>query len=112
MFIATQRLFMQKGKIIKLIDGVTMVSCPGPTLANFCLRFLEKSVANTNKFSPNLCLGYINDDHAFFDITVIALVHSFLIFSIQNTNSLNLPYMNCDNLSLLDMQIKLNDNGL
>ena len=55
MFTATQGLFKYKDKLYKQMDGVTMGSCLGPTLANFfsgCLK--EKLFANTNNLSPNL----------------------------------------------------------
>ena len=55
MFMATQGLFMYKDKLYKQIDGVTMSSCLGPTLANFFLGCLEeKLLASTNNPSPNL----------------------------------------------------------
>ena len=54
------------------------------------LAFLEKLIANANNVSPNLCLRYIDDIFAVFD-SGRALVHSFWIFSIPNTTTLNLP---------------------
>ena len=48
MFMATQGLFMYKNKLYKQIDGVTMCSCLGSTLANFFLGCLEEELfANT-----------------------------------------------------------------
>ena len=42
MFMATQRLFMYNDKLYKQIDGATIGSPLGPTLANFFLRSLEE----------------------------------------------------------------------
>ena len=68
MFMATQSLFMYKDKLYKQIDGVTMGSCLGPTLANFFLGCLEeKLLASTNNPSPNLYLRYIDDIYTVFD---------------------------------------------
>ena len=68
MFMATQGLFMYKDKLYKQIDGVTMGSCLGPTLANFFLGCLEEKLfANSNNLSPNLYLRYIADIYAVFD---------------------------------------------
>ena len=55
MFMAAQGLFMYKDKLYKQINGETMGSCLGPTLANFFLGCLEEKLfANTNNLSPNL----------------------------------------------------------
>ena len=65
---ATPGLFMYKDKLYKQIDGVTMGSCLGPTLANFFLGCLEeKLLANSNNLLPNLYLRYIDDVYAVFD---------------------------------------------
>ena len=69
MFMATQGLFMYNDKLYKQIDGVTMGSCLGPTLANFFFGCLvEKLFAiNTYNLSPNLYLWYRDDIYAVFD---------------------------------------------
>ena len=43
-FMATQGLFMYNDKLYKQIDGVTMGSPLGPTLANFFLGCLEEKI--------------------------------------------------------------------
>ena len=59
---------MYEDKLYKQIDGVTMGSCLGRTLANFFLGCLkEKLFANTNNLSPNVYLRYIHDIYAVFD---------------------------------------------
>ena len=58
---AIQGLLMYKDKLYKQMDGVTTGSCLRPTLANLFLGCLEKLFPNTNNFSPNLYLRYVND---------------------------------------------------
>ena len=58
--IATGGLFMYQGKFFKQIDGVTMGSPLGPTLANFCLAHYESSLLN-DPTSPALYLRYVDD---------------------------------------------------
>ena len=68
MFMVTQGLLMQKDKIYKQIDCVTMGSCLGPTLANFFVGCLEEKLfANTYNLLPNLYLRYRDDIYAVFD---------------------------------------------
>ena len=98
---------MYKNKLYKQIDGVTMGSSLGPTVANFFLGCLEEKLFanNTNNLSPNLYLRYIDDI-----LIVIAHVHSFWIFSIHSIKTLNLPKKkntNRDNLPFLDVQNKI-----
>ena len=113
MFMATQGLFMYKDKLYKQIDGVTMGSCLGPTLANFFLGCLEeKLLASTNNPSPNLYLRYTDDIYTVFDsdsactqfLDILNSQHKDIKFTLEkNTNRENLPF--------LDVQIKLNDSG-
>ena len=72
MFIATQRLFMHDNKLYKQVDGVTMGSPLGPTLANFFLGYIEEKIfANNKKLLPKLYLRYIDDVYAVFDCDVV-----------------------------------------
>ena len=104
---------MYKNKLYKQIDGVTMGSCLGPTLANFFLGCLEEKLfANSNNLLPNLYLRYIDDIYAVFDsdsastqfLDILNSQHKDITFTFEkNTNRENLPF--------LDVQIKLNDAG-
>ena len=113
MFMATQGLFMYKDKLYKQIDGVTMGSCLGPTLANFFLGCLqEKLLASTNNPSPNLYLLYIDDIYAVFDsdsactqfLDILNSQHQDIKFTLEKNT-------NCEHLLFLDVHIKLNDSG-
>ena len=53
--LATQGQFLYKGILYKQIDGVTMGSPLGPTIANFFLANLENRILkNKNQHSPKL----------------------------------------------------------
>ena len=68
MFMATQGLFIYNDKLYKQIDGVTMGSPLGPTLANFFLGCLEEKIFKHNcNVVPKLYLRYIDDSYALFD---------------------------------------------
>ena len=68
MFMATQGLFMYDNKLYKQVDGVTMGSPLGPTLANFFLGYTEEKIfANNKELLPKLYLRYIDDVYAVFD---------------------------------------------
>ena len=57
--IATGGLFMHQGNLYKQVDGVTMGSPLGPTLANFCLAHYESQLLNDH--APALYLRYVDD---------------------------------------------------
>ena len=61
MFIATQGLFMYNNKLYKQIEGVTIRSPLGPTLAIFFLRCLEEKLFENCDVVPKLYLRYIDD---------------------------------------------------
>ena len=57
-------MFLYKDKLYKQVDGVTMGSPLGPTLANFCLAHFESQLLsdNSNKnSSPALYARYVDD---------------------------------------------------
>ena len=59
---------MNNDKLYKQIDGVTMGSPLGPTLANFFRGCLEEKIFEHNcKVVPKLYLWYIDDSYALFD---------------------------------------------
>ena len=60
--LATQGQFLYKDILYKQIDGVTMGSPLGPTIANFFLANLEnRTLKNRNQCSPKLPLRYVDD---------------------------------------------------
>ena len=68
MFKATQGLFLYKDELYQQINGVTMESPLGPTLANFFMANLETKLINKLQTSkPKLYLRYVDDIFAIFD---------------------------------------------
>ena len=61
---ATSGMFLYKDKLYKQVDGVTMGSPLGPTLANFCLAHFESQLLSDNSdenSSPALYARYVDD---------------------------------------------------
>ena len=72
MCMATQGPFMYNDKLYKQIDGVTMGSPLGPTLANFFLGYLEEKILENNcGVVPKLYLRYIDNTYALFDAFIL-----------------------------------------
>ena len=68
MEIATSGVFMYQEKYFRQIDGVTMGSPLGPTIANFCLAYFEEKLVKDKSSntpsppsSPSLYLRYVDD---------------------------------------------------
>ena len=64
MQLATSGLFLYKDKLFRQVDGVTMGSPLGPTLANFCLALFEEQLLEKSPSSsplPALYLRYVDD---------------------------------------------------
>ena len=63
MKMATSGIFLYNGKYYKQIDGVTMGSPLGPTMANFCMSYHERRLLKSNNKSctPPLYLRYVDD---------------------------------------------------
>ena len=113
MFMATQGLFMYNDKLYKQIDGVTMGSPLGPTLANFFLGCLEEKIFKHNcNVVPKLYLLYIDDSYALFDdkkdcfkfLDILNSQHNDIKFTIEQSTKAN-------TLSFLDVQVKLFNDG-
>ena len=111
MFMATQGIFMFNDRMYKQIDGVTMGSPLGPTLANFFLGHIEEQIfANNNDVLPKIYLRYVDDVYAVFDnqntcsrfLDVLNMQHKNIRFTIEKAT---------ETLSFLDVEIKLHDNG-
>ena len=68
MNLATKGLFFYKKVLYQQIDGVTMGSPLGPTLANFFMANLEnKSLKKESDSNPKLHLQYVDDIFAIFE---------------------------------------------
>ena len=68
MNLATKGLFLYKEVLYQQIDGVTMVSPSGPTLANFFMDNLEnKLLQQESDTIPKLYLRYVDDIFAIFE---------------------------------------------
>ena len=113
MFMATLGLFMFNDKLYKQIDGVTMGSSLGPTLANFFLGSLKKNFFENNcNVVPKLYLRYIDDTYALFDnkkdcfkfLDILNSQHNDIKFTIEQSTKANI-------LSFLDVQVKLLNDG-
>ena len=113
MFMATQGLFMYNDKLYKQIDGVTMGSLLGPTLANFFLECLEEKIfVNNCNVVPKLYLRYIDDTYALFDnkkdcfkfLDILNSQDNDIKFTIEQSTKAN-------TLSFLDVQVKLLNGG-
>ena len=111
MFIATQGIFMFDGKLYKQIDDVTMGNPLGPTLANFFLGHLEKTLFENPDIKdelPKLYLRYIDDVYAVFQsksscskfLYVLNAQHKDKKFTMEKATS---------TLNFLDVEIKMND---
>ena len=64
MRIATSGIFMYRDRYFRQVDGVTMCSPLGPTMANFCLADLEAKLlrdSSDEPFAPSLYLHYVDD---------------------------------------------------
>ena len=64
MHMATSGIFMYRERYYRQIDGVTMGSPLGPTMANFCLAKLEAQLLHDNRdevCAPALYLRYVDD---------------------------------------------------
>ena len=63
MKIATSGIFLYNDKYYKQVDGVSMGSPLGPTIANFCLAHYEKTLLDSSSSSckPALYLRYVDD---------------------------------------------------
>ena len=60
---ATGGIFLYRGEYYRQVDGVTMGSPLGPTLANFCLAYYENEILNKaqDNCKPALYLRYVDD---------------------------------------------------
>ena len=68
MFKATQGLYMYQDELYQQINGVTMGSPLGLTLANFFMANLETKLMNKLQTpKPKLYLRYVDDIFAIFD---------------------------------------------
>ncbi|MCG8430365.1 MAG: hypothetical protein MJA29_04255, partial [Candidatus Omnitrophica bacterium] len=63
MELATSGLFLYNDKLYRQVDGVTMGSPLGPTIANFCLAYFENKLMSNSDVStkPSLYLRYVDD---------------------------------------------------
>ena len=102
---------MFNNRLYKQIDGVTMGSPLGPTLANFFLRHLEEKIfAQNSSAAPKLYLRYIDDVNAIFDnnnsctsfLSILNSQHKDIKFTVEKAT---------ETLSFLDVEINITDNG-
>jgi hypothetical protein len=106
--IATGGYFLYKEKLYCQIDGVTMGSPLGPTLANFFLAHLEEKflAEKASSFFPELYVRYVDDIFAVFDS--VEMVSKFLQF--LNNFHPNLTFtreLGDNELAFLDTKVRL-----
>ena len=105
--IATGGYFLYKDTLYCQVDGVTMGSPLGPTLANFFLAHFEtKFMTNKPSFAPDLYLRYVDDLFCVFQS------HASLLRFLEFLNGLhqNLKFtyeLGPDQLAFLDTYIRL-----
>ena len=114
-FIATQGLSMHKDKLYQQIDGVTMGSLLGPTLANLFLGCLEenifKNISNSDVL-PEIYLRYIDDVYVQFENENVSLNFFNLLNSQHKAIKFTLEKATpTKSLNFLDVQIQLNTYG-
>ena len=108
--ISTSGLFMYKNKLFRQIDGVSMGSPLGPTLANFCLAvFEEKLLSDNSNSSPSLYLRYVDD---IFCVFRTGIPHDNFLDKLNNLHK-NLQFtaeLGPSSLAFLDTTIQLPTN--
>ena len=109
--IATGGYFLHRGKLYCQIDGVTMGSPLGPTLANFFLAHLENQfMGQQDVFMPVHYSRYVDDIFCVFN----SLEYVKMFLSFLNNIHPNLKFT-CEigpqKLAFLDTQISLSSNN-
>ena len=111
--LATGGYFLHNGKLYVQVDGVSMGSPLGPTLANFFLGHLEKErIFNEPKeeLYPRLYLRYVDDVFAVFSagmdpmlfLTFLNNLHSSLKFTVE---------VGLDRMPFLDTEVSIKDGN-
>ena len=107
---ATQGYFLFKDSLYQQVDGVTMGSPLGPTVANFFLAHLENKILQTDcKNKPALYLRYVDDIFAIFRhdqghdlfLNTLNKQHPNIRFTVEEQK---------ETLPFLDVEIKLNNS--
>ena len=109
--IATGGIFEYNGKLYKQVDGVTMGSPLGPTLANIFLANIERDIfANDENYHPRLYCRYVDDI-----FTVFSADHNFeTMLNVLNTKHPNLKFtyeLGNHTLPFLDANISIKDGN-
>ena len=107
--IATGGIFEYNGKLYKQVDGVTMGSPLGPTLANIFLANIEQEIFATDKnFHPRMYCRYVDDI-----FTVFSADQNFeTMLNVLNTQHPNLKFtyeLGNHTLPFLDTNISIKE---
>ena len=110
MHMATQGFFLYNHSLYKQIDGVTMGSPLGPTLANFFMAHMENKLLEKQcDHNPKLYLRYIDDIFAVFQ-TKQSCTEFLKLLNSQHPN-INFTLENCTKtLPFLDVEIEINSS--
>ena len=112
MNLATKDLFFYEEVLYQQIDGVTTGSPLDPNLANFFMANLEnKLLQKESDTKPKLYLRYVDDIFATFEdqqssttfLDLLNSQHKNIRFATEKSNG---------TISFLDVEIKINPNGL
>ena len=102
---ATGGYFLHNGNLYTQVDGVTMGSPLGPTLANFFLAHLESQLFAESKdktLYPRLYLRYVDDVFAVFSpgmnamhfLDILNSLHDSISFTVEMGHD-KLPFLDC-----------------
>ena len=105
--LATGGFFMYNGKLYTQVDGVTMGSPLGPTLANFFLAHLESKLFHKNEQTyPKLYLRYVDDVFSVFSSDV-DFMHFFHVLNNMHKNIRFTYEVGNSNLAFLDTEVSI-----
>ena len=108
--LATGGMFVYNGQLYQQIDGVTMGSPLGPTLANFFLAHIEQEIMkDDNLVKPNSYLRYVDDIFAVFS-NGVDYVPFFNKLNSQHKNLKFTVEVGGNHLAFLDTQILIENS--
>ena len=110
--LATKGIFLYKGKLYQQIDGVSMGSPLGPTIANFFLAETETRLLQQQfNSAPKVYFRYVDDIFAIFNNEA----DSMEFLNRLNSQHKNLQFTmekSTNTLPFLDMELKIHNNNL
>ena len=109
---ATGGMFLYKDKLYQQVDGVAMGSPLGPTLANFFLGHVEKTLfENLDCAAPAFYARYVDDVFCIFH-SEADIEEFFQHLNRQHSNLKFTVERGTDKLAFLDVEVKLSESGV